>query len=108
MGTCSSRIDPEQAREIIDTLLDEDAEKLLALLLDLVGMALDNHRVGVARLFFIERPDGNFEFSSLGEFLVEQNRFDLLWKSVHLVLADIRREVHRPQCAMEVKHAKEN
>jgi hypothetical protein len=103
-----SRIDPEQARQVIDAILSEDGERLLELGISWFDRCLDNGNVAVAKTLFTEQADGTFEFSGLGQALVEWNAFSTLWKAVDVILADLRNQATAPQAGTETNNAKVN
>ena len=77
----------EEAREIMDAIFEEEAEKLMDLLTHLyeLGLALEN--VTVAQGLVYITPTGQVQLYPAGEIMLEMGRRDLVDLSVEIVRA---------------------
>ncbi|MGD1157524.1 MAG: hypothetical protein ABSA41_17090 [Terriglobia bacterium] len=110
MSACA-KIDPEQARQVIECMLDEDAQKLMDLLVSFIESTLLSGTpmaLLAARALIAERPDHTSVATPLGQSLIDLNRVDLLQKAADVILVDLRNELSAPRAGREAGHAKVN
>lgn len=107
----SSRIDPIEAKEAIECLLDESAQDLMDLLVEFIDRVLDSGTpmaLLAARALFVEVPDLGFQFTGLGRALCQLNRFDILRRAADTILRDLRNRLAGPQVGVEAEHGPVN
>ena len=78
---------PEEAREILDAIFEEEAEKLMELMVPIYEVALENENVPVAQGLVYITPTGQVQLYPAGEIMLEMGRRDLVDRAIQIVRA---------------------
>lgn len=75
----------QQAREVIDMMVEEEFEEVFKLFIQVTEHALENGNLKIAHCLIVRRPDGQFDFTPAAQTLIDLGYIPVLLKAVRLI-----------------------
>jgi hypothetical protein len=98
-----SKIHPEDARQVIDAILNENANVLMKIIAEMAELAIENGDEGAAWALFAQQPDGSWDLSPQGEALLDLGFECVLQKAFYLIKRKYEERMAKQE-AEEKKH----